>query len=70
MPERTDKYNDLTPYHRRKPSMIEKKAAKWASENEITDKNIIEAYIKGYTQCENDNKGKLYTIEEIKEILN
>lgn len=70
MPERSDNYTDLIPYHRRKPSKIEMIAAKWAFENEITDKNVIEAYIKGYTQCENDNKGKLYTIEEIKEIMN
>ena len=70
MPEISDNSTDLTPYHRRKPSKIEKKADKWASVNEITDKNVIEAYIKGYTQCENDNKGKLYTIEEIKEIIN
>ena len=70
MPERSDKYTDLTPYHRRKPSKIEKKTAKWASEKEITDTNVIEAFIEGYTQCENDNKGKIYTIEDIKEISN
>ena len=70
MPERSDNYTDLTPYHRRKSSKIEMKAAKWASENEITDKNVIEAFISGYTQCEKDNEGKLYTIEEIKEIMN
>lgn len=70
MPERTDKYTDLTPYHRRKPSKIEKKAEKWASERGITDTNVIEAFIEGYTKCEKDNKGKLFTIEEIKEIIN
>ena len=70
MPERSDNYTDLTPYHRRKPSKIEKKAQKWAEEKRITDKNIIEAFIEGYTKCENDNKGKLFTIEEIKEIIN
>ena len=70
MPERSDNYTDLTPYHRRKPSKIEKKAEKWASERGITDTNVIEAFIEGYTKCEKDNKGKLFTIEEIKEIIN
>ena len=70
MPERTDKYTDLTPYHRRKPSKIEKKADKWSSEKGITDTNVIEAFIEGYTKCQKDNEGKIYTIEDIKEISN
>ncbi len=70
MPERSDNYTDLTPYHRRKPSKIEKKAQKWAEEKGITDTNLIEAFIEGYTKCEDENKGKLFTIEEIKEIIN
>ena len=70
MPERSDNYTDLIPYHRRKPSMIEKKAQKWAEEKGITDTNLIRAFIEGWTKCENDNKGKLFTIEEIKEIIN
>lgn len=59
MPERTDKYTDLIPHHRRKSSNIEKKTSKWTSEKGITDTNIIEAFIEDYTQYENDNKGKL-----------
>jgi hypothetical protein len=70
MPERSDNYTDLTPHHRRKPSKIEKKAQKWAEEKGITDTNLIEAFIEGYTKCEDENKGKLFTIEEIKEIMN
>jgi hypothetical protein len=53
-----------------KPSKIEKKAIKWAKQMGITDSKVIEAFISGYTQCEKDNEGKLYTIEEIKEIMN
>jgi hypothetical protein len=36
-----------------------------AEEKGITDTNVIEAFIEGYTKCEKDNKGKLFTIEEI-----
>ena len=70
MPERSDNYTDLIPHHRRKPSKIEEKAVKWAKEMEISDIKVIDAFISGYTQCEKDNKDKLYTLEEIKEILN
>ena len=69
MPERSDNYDDLKPYHRKPKSKMRKLAEKWATDNNIklTD-SLFKAFEGGWNSYkENSN---LYTIDEIKEIIN
>jgi len=67
MPERTDNFENLTPYHRREINDVEKEAYKWCSKNNITPTNEI---IKAFKAGQKWNRDNFYTIEDIKEIIN
>ena len=65
MPERTDKYEDLTPHHRR-----HKSEAELAFEGFIAthkDPTLKDAFIAGWNEARQE---KMYSLEEIKEIIN
>ena len=69
MPERTDNYKDLTPHHRKPKSKMKKIAEKWATDNNITlTDSLFKAFEGGWNSYKESTN--LYTIEEIKEIMN
>jgi len=73
MPERSDKYNDLVPYHRKDVDENLERAEK-AFEDYMdlaghSNPSLKEAYISGWNQHRYVSK-KLYTLEEVKEIVN
>jgi hypothetical protein len=73
MPERSDEYKNLIPYHRR--AVDENFAKAEESFNEYmelagqTNPTLKEVYISGWNQHRYVSK-KLYTLEEVKEIIN
>ena len=70
MPERSDKYDDLIPHHRRdKPLTDVEKAFEEYMELAGHNTSIKAAYISGWNQHKYLSK-KLYTIEEVKDIIN
>jgi len=71
MPERSDKYEDLVPHHR-KPAdenliMAEKAFEDYMELAGHSNPTLKEAYISGWNQHRCVSK-KMYTIEDIKEI--
>ncbi len=75
MPERSDKYEDLVPHHRRTENEFQNDA-ELAFNDYIADRNTVEdlralkdAYISGWNQHKYLS-GKMYTIDEVKEIIN
>jgi len=73
MPERSDKYEDLVPHHRRVVDENFTKAEK-AFEDYMelaghTNPTLKDAYISGWNQHQSVSK-KLYTLDEVKEIVN
>jgi hypothetical protein len=73
MPERTDKYEDLVPHHRRiiDENFInaEKAFDDYMELAGHTNPTLKAAYISGWNQHKYVS-GKMYTIEEVKEIVN
>lgn len=73
MPERLDKYEDLVPYHRR--AVDENLTKAELAFNEYmelaghTNPTLKDAYISGWNQHRSVSK-KLYTLDEVKEIVN
>lgn len=86
MPERSDKYEDLVPHHRRTENEFQNDA-ELAFNDYIADRTTVEdfkyftnpkqyfmralkdAYISGWNQHKYLS-GKMYTIDEVKEIIN
>jgi|LauGreDrversion4_2_1035121.scaffolds.fasta_scaffold12614_12 hypothetical protein len=69
MPERSDNYEDLVPYHRRNKSDVELAFDDYIELVGHTNPTLMEAYISGWNQHKYLS-GKMYTIEEVKEIVN
>ena len=73
MPERSDNYVDLVPHHRRKenefPNDVELAFKDYMELTEHTNPTLKDAYISGWNQHRYVS-GKMYTIEEVKEIVN
>jgi hypothetical protein len=69
MPERSDNYKDLTPHHRKPKSKIRRLAEEWATENNITlTDSLFKAFEAGWNSYKNNSD--LYTLEDIKQIMN
>lgn len=73
MPERSDKYEDLIPHQRReideKLTEAEKAFEEYMELAGHTNPTLKAAYISGWNQ-HRANSDKLYSIEEVKEIIN
>lgn len=65
MPERTDKYEDLVPHHRRAKSEAEKAFDEFIAANENATPR--QAFIHAWNEARQE---KMYSLEEIKEIIN
>ncbi len=73
MPERSDKYEDLIPHQRREIdenlTEAEKAFEEYMELAGHTNPTLKAAYISGWNQ-HRSNSSKLYSIEEVKEIIN
>jgi hypothetical protein len=76
MPDRLDKYEDLIPHHRRNidESFDENFSAEKAFDDYMeltthTNPTLKDAYISGWNQHKYISQ-KMYTIDEVKEIIN
>ena len=73
MPERTDKYEDLVPHHRRTVDEnfinAEKAFDDYMELAGHANPTLKDAYISGWNQHRSVSK-KLYTLDDVKEIVN
>jgi hypothetical protein len=73
MPERLDKYEDLIPHHRRTIDenfeRAEKEFQDYMELTAHTNPTLKDAYISGWNQHKYISR-KMYTIDEVKEIIN
>jgi hypothetical protein len=72
MPERSDKYENLIPHHRKEPGFLTEAEKAFEDYMELaghTNPTLKEAYISGWNQHKYVSK-KLYTLDEVKEIIN
>ncbi len=67
MPERSDKWVDLVPHHRRPKTDAEEAFEEYISKNGIP--TAMEAFAAGW-EAHQSRTDKMYSIEEIKQILN
>lgn len=67
MPERSDKWEDLVPHHRRPKTDAEAAYEDFIAEN--GSPTIMEAFVAGW-ESHKSKTDKMYSIEEIKQILN